>query len=328
MTLAEASSQLEMDNTYAIPAFPFFGSGREVLDHDLTFRITETRETSHAATPLMGRVLESPQEDPLDYLTRNLEGLSLFGRTKEQVVLDPSLQLGSNVQFRKFMSLDHDVVPVLTLEDIKGSKLVVPPYSPPPYSNDELSPDDITSKLSSNQNQLASNEKATFDGSSGSIEGNHEDLLDRFLTGDFGITTDVVQHTVDDSLLDLSSQHSNVVALSGGSTLDNETSDLVFSDFHPFDLDDLEKLPSLTNPSIESNFLSEVANNENFTFSPIPAFLVDPVADVSGGSVYPFEETPPRATLPFPLDTIAPSWEELFEQFEKDPQGSNGGELT
>ncbi|KAG6860685.1 hypothetical protein C0995_008677 [Termitomyces sp. Mi166 len=123
------SSETVVDTSHIdVQAVSSFESMTNIQDHDWTFRIF--RETERAATPLMGRLSKLPEDDDVDDLVQCFGSkLSLFGRTKEQVVLDPSLQLGSSIQFKYFMGLGDGQVPIVTLDDIKGSKVVIPPSS-------------------------------------------------------------------------------------------------------------------------------------------------------------------------------------------------------
>ncbi|KAG6884223.1 hypothetical protein C0993_000287 [Termitomyces sp. T159_Od127] len=107
-------------------------------EHDCAFRITEVRETRREATHSFsrGRHSKSPEDD-LDGITDAFGGLSLFGRTKEDVIFNPSFQVGLNIQFKEFLDCEDGQVPVVTLDDIKGSKVIVPP--PPLYDVEDYS---------------------------------------------------------------------------------------------------------------------------------------------------------------------------------------------
>ncbi|KAG6823936.1 hypothetical protein H0H92_008560, partial [Tricholoma furcatifolium] len=95
------------------------------------FHVRELREMDSVVAPSIGRISPLPPRDVIDELAEGLESLSIFGRTKAQVVLDPSLEFGTDVQFKQYMVIgDGDVVPVVTLEDMKWKDIPIPRFTP------------------------------------------------------------------------------------------------------------------------------------------------------------------------------------------------------
>ncbi|KAG5338175.1 hypothetical protein C0989_008074 [Termitomyces sp. Mn162] len=129
-TFMQNSSQTIVGNPYynAQTGIAFFESMTGYLDdsdEDWIPCFKKVRETERVVAHSKER-LSRLLTDDLDDLTQGFEELSLFRRRKAEVVLDPSLRFGSNVKFKETVDLgDGEVVPLVTLDDIKGSKVII-----------------------------------------------------------------------------------------------------------------------------------------------------------------------------------------------------------
>ncbi|KAG6897089.1 hypothetical protein C0992_004173 [Termitomyces sp. T32_za158] len=137
--LVQNSSQAANSYFDAHAGTGLFGSVENPRENDCAFRITQVRETRRGATHSSSRRrLPKSPEDDLDSITQAFGDWSLFGRTKEDVILNPGFQAGLNIQFKEFVLCEDGQVPVVTLDDIKGSKVNLPP--PPPYDIEDSFP--------------------------------------------------------------------------------------------------------------------------------------------------------------------------------------------
>ncbi|KAG6840903.1 hypothetical protein C0991_003364 [Blastosporella zonata] len=152
-TFVQGSSRMAPDNPYILAQTSIAHYGSEMVNrdnHSLAFGsgTLDVSEDRTVAPPL--DISENPVRDPLDDLIQDLEGLSLFGRTKAQYVnpyesrvfLDPCLRK-TDVQFSEYREITwdgrSDVVPVISLLDLKGINVL--PLSFPRFEDTSVPPD-------------------------------------------------------------------------------------------------------------------------------------------------------------------------------------------
>ncbi|KAG6856408.1 hypothetical protein H0H87_004838 [Tephrocybe sp. NHM501043] len=129
-TFVQGSTRMAGDNQYLAVPIRIRHHAPMTLNREGHGRTSATMNVKEARTPTPKFAFENPppQSNVLADLITDMEGLSLFRRTTAQVFLDKTMSK-TGVQFREYRKFEEydELVPVTTLEEIKGGALIKPP---------------------------------------------------------------------------------------------------------------------------------------------------------------------------------------------------------